>query len=72
MPCFAAPVLADLQRGRDQPKQAAVSADRYRGELCRKVMDCLEEYDFLICRSAAMSKIVSSDPVPSRCRRIAR
>ncbi|SDH50059.1 amidase [Bosea robiniae] len=46
---FPAPVLADLLRGRDQPGNAIVSANRFRSELYRRTVDVLDEHDFLIC-----------------------
>ncbi len=46
---FPKPVLADLLRGRDQPGQAIVAANRYRSELYRRTVAFLDEHDFLIC-----------------------
>lgn len=46
---FPPPVAADLLRGRDQPGEAIVSANRARSELYRRAVDFLDQHDFLIC-----------------------
>ena len=41
--------MVDLLRGRDQPGQAIVTANRARNDLYRHTVDFLDTHDFLIC-----------------------
>jgi amidase len=49
---FPDPVLADLDRGRDQPGAALADAHRYRAELFRRTSDFLDEHHLLVCPAA--------------------
>ena len=49
---FPQAVLADLDRGRDQPGAALADAHRYRAELFRRTTDFLDEHRFLVCPAA--------------------